>query len=572
MRAVFDLENAGLPVIKGAKGRGREMTFKDLQKLIDSDQQQSEDSPQMKQLLTRLHKKPFYKWKVTEDTHNDYRLRSKDNCCFNHIIGLPIKAGKEYPLFDYERMAFMALEVPSYLNTRRATEEEDQKFTRLRIDVENKVRSEKDNMKKALGDFLHEKEDTLVYPQKVGHLLLLKSAGLGLTTFFLRYIAWLCMKDDQLKGQDIVIITGPREQLSIDLINRLKKLFLPFGITFDTRETTVFLNGVRIRSFPSNNLSAARGLESVAMIFLDEAAFFDKASQSEVVDVIERYAGKSNAKIVLLSTPNRPGDLCHTILSQPFEESFYKVLKLDYRWGENKIYSEEDIRIAKASSSFEREYNLSFSSPEGNVFSHISVDRAVELGSKYPLVINKDAKHSLGCDPGFGSSSFGVCVLEYSDSIIKVVYADEFERSSFNDMVHKIWEIKNMIGVLSNVYIDAANTEFIEAVKQELGENPNWHYIHEKIAWAKKNRLNVSDYMQVVPVSFSQEGASMLSHCKNLIENEDSLIAINPEYDKLISGLKGAIAQEYKLNKSETPYPDLVDAFRLACKFFELKK
>jgi hypothetical protein len=64
----------------------------------------------------------------------------------------------------------------------------------------------------------------------------------------------------------------------------------------------------------------------------------------------------------------------------------------------------------------------------------------------------------------------------------------------------------------------------------------------------------------------------MLSHCKNLVENEDSLIAINPEYDKMIASLKGAIAQEYKLNKAETPYPDLVDAFRLACKFFELKK
>jgi hypothetical protein len=222
-----------------------------------------------------------------------------------------------------------------------------------------------------------------------------------------------------------------------------------------------------------------------------------------------------------------------------------------------------------SSTSFEREYNLSFSSPEGNVFSLKSIDRTVELGNKYPLVINKDSKHSCGVDPGFGSSSFGICVLEYSDSIIKVVYADQFERSSFNDMVHKIWEIRNMVGDLSNVYIDMANVEFIEAIKQELGENPNWQYIHEKIAWA---RLNISNYMQTVPVSFAQEGASMLSHCKNLLENDDSLVAINPKWNKLISGLKGAIAQEYKLNKTETPYSDLVDAFRLACKFFQLKR
>lgn len=55
-----------------------------------------------------------------------------------------------------------------------------------------------------------------------------------------------------------------------------------------------------------------------------------------------------------------------------------------------------------------------------------------------------------------------------------------------------------------------ANTEFIEAVKQELGEDSNWYHIHDKITWTKKNNLNVSDYLQVVPVSFAQEGASML--------------------------------------------------------------
>jgi pimeloyl-ACP methyl ester carboxylesterase len=40
-------------------------------------------------------------------------------------------------------------------------------------------------------------------------------------------------------------------------------------------------------------------------------------------------------------------------------------------------------------------------------------------------------------------------------------------------MVQKIWEIKTMVGELSNVYIDQANVEYIEAVKQELGDK---HY------------------------------------------------------------------------------------------------
>jgi hypothetical protein len=45
---------------------------------------------------------------------------------------------------------------------------------------------------------------------------------------------------------------------------------------------------------------------------------------------------------------------------------------------------------------------------------------------------------------------------------------------------------------LDNVYIDAINTEFIEAVKQELGEDSNWHRIHDKINHCRKEGLNIS--------------------------------------------------------------------------------
>jgi hypothetical protein len=64
----------------------------------------------------------------------------------------------------------------------------------------------------------------------------------------------------------------------------------------------------------------------------------------------------------------------------------------------------------------------------------------------------------------------------------------------------------------------------------------------------------------------------MLTHCKNLLEHEESIIAINPKYEALITSLRGGKAQEYKLNKTETPYSDLMDAFRLAAKYFRLEK
>ena len=40
----------------------------------------------------------------------------------------------------------------------------------------------------------------------------------------LRYIAWLCLRDDKLKGSQMCIVTGPRIDLAITLVERIKGL------------------------------------------------------------------------------------------------------------------------------------------------------------------------------------------------------------------------------------------------------------------------------------------------------------------------------------------------------------
>ena len=70
------------------------------------------------------------------------------------------------------------------------------------------------------------------------------------------------------------IVTGPRIDLAIGLIDRMKKLFqLKLGIIFDTRETVIELNNLKIEAFPSHHLDAMRGLPNVSFILLDEADF-----------------------------------------------------------------------------------------------------------------------------------------------------------------------------------------------------------------------------------------------------------------------------------------------------------
>jgi hypothetical protein len=82
--------------------------------------------------------------------------------------------------------------------------------------------------------------------------------------------------------------------------------------------------------------------------------------------------------------------------------------------------------------------------------------------------------------------------------------------------------------------------------------------------------------MIVVPVPFGVEGAKMLQHAKALMdeteEDGSSLIAIDKRFDKLLTGLRTAVANEYKLDKEQSSFNDLTDAFRLSLIFFKRNK
>jgi len=82
--------------------------------------------------------------------------------------------------------------------------------------------------------------------------------------------------------------------------------------------------------------------------------------------------------------------------------------------------------------------------------------------------------------------------------------------------------------------------------------------------------------MFIVPVPFSVEGARMLQHCKWLLEEKDedgsSLIAIHPSFNKLLTSLRTAVANEHKLDKEQTSNNDILDAFRLSLQFCKRSK
>jgi hypothetical protein len=81
------------------------LTFKDLKKRIIINQQQI-------QSFDKLQDKPFWIWNIEEHKLED--IRTKGECCFNHIIGLPTKEGLEKPIFDYQELLYEALLVTDF--------------------------------------------------------------------------------------------------------------------------------------------------------------------------------------------------------------------------------------------------------------------------------------------------------------------------------------------------------------------------------------------------------------------------------------------------------------------------
>jgi hypothetical protein len=119
------------------------------------------------------------------------------------------------------------------------------------------------------------------------------------------------------------IVTGPRIDLAIALIQRMKRLLAGKGfVVFDFKETVIELNGVKIEAFPSHHLDAMRGLPNVSLILLDEADFFPPGQQQDARDVSEHYIAKSNPYIVMVSSPNAPDGLFEQIEKGTFAFSY----------------------------------------------------------------------------------------------------------------------------------------------------------------------------------------------------------------------------------------------------------
>jgi hypothetical protein len=388
------------------------VTFKDLKKRVTLQAAQQQES----KTLERLHDKPFWIWDIEDHKRED--ARTKGNCCFNHIIGLPTKGKIEKPIFDYEKILYDSL-----------------------LDLDN----EHSNI------LNHTDNQNHTFNFKHKHLWVKKATGLGVTEFFLRLIVWLCLRNDNYKNSQMCIVTGPNIDIAIKLIKRMKALFEPrLHVTFDSKETVLELNGCTIEAYPSNHIDAYRALDNPKFILIDEGDFFRKGEQEDVRHVSERYIAKSDPYIVMVSTPNAPDGLFERIEKEPEETCIYKRRFLDYTYGIGKIYAAEEIDKAKASPSFEREYNLKYLGKIGNVFHTKDIEAAIEMGRRYdPDDFNRVylTSRSMGIDPAWGSSAFGIVVTQWIDNHIQILHAEEYHRPDYNEMLSTSYSLMSKYSV-----------------------------------------------------------------------------------------------------------------------------
>lgn len=520
--------------------------------------------------LKSLRGKPFWIWDKKE--HQQIYSKTDKQCCFNHIVGLPVKGNRKRPLYDYQHDLY-DLTMQKCGDARLTDEQVEEKYG-------------KD------------------YVRRLG-IWIEKATGLGISEFYLRFMAWLATYDDYYRGSDFCIVTGPNVELATDLIERLKDLFAEqLNIRFDESKFEVNLNGVHIQAYPSHNLASMRGLPNVKFILLDEADFFPLGEQKKARAVSERYIGKSNAVVVMVSTPNpdEPEGLYAEMKAQFEEEekkglqhtSIYDRRELPYTVGIGTIFSEAEIKAARLSPSFETEYNLQRGFGLGNLLLPETIEKMIDLGDKFgdnsvnvnetfvgpletfELIMDMNAMYTrkdirfdkplfvptmgstriMGVDGAFGSSKFAIVVVELipTDTVIKVLYADEFERIDYQTALDKCENLVKFYNI-RRVYIDGANPEVVGGIRKLFGEGHDWTLDR------RPDRI-WSGY----PVSFSKEGRPLLAKLQRIATMGN--LAVNRRFNELIIQLRIAKHQAYNLEKVGKTQLDMLDALRLALKHF----
>jgi hypothetical protein len=453
----------------------------------------------------------------------------KGFCCFTHIVGLPYKPGFGHlPWFDYQ------------LEFNRA----------------------KHNSK-----YLRE----------------IKATGLGFSELELYFIGWIAFQR-RLKTSQIPILTGPRIDIAMALIDRLYNILTArhpeIRELIQKTNTKIIIGNTTIEAFPSHHIDAVRALPNPIYILLDEADFFpyDPVDPNNPVKVVERYIPKSNPWIILISTPNLPNGL----YDQMDRDSNlrYKTFRHNYEWGLDKIYDRAQIENAKLSSSFEREFNLKYGAGIGNIFNESWIGLALLKGERLRHIpVTFGTKKAMGLDPAWGSSKFGITKIEYLQytqdtqysNTKRVYFSKGYNREQYDEMLELCYKFIKEDNI-DYTFIDGSQVEFIRSLKAKIGEAVDYE---TQIERATKFNTALSDYMTVIPVLNQKEGPQLIDDAKYWMGQSKTIAIDEIQAPELIAQMRFAKQKETgQLDKTPTSVKlggtlDCLESFLYSLKYFK---
>ena len=338
-------------------------------------------------------------------------------CCYNHFIGLPIKWGRECPIFDYQ------MEIVEKLEKHR-------------------------------------------------YMAILKATGMGITELFLRWTEWMVLRKGhtpEWHNGEVAILVGPSHDKAREMIDRMKRHLRLYdeNTTKEDRGTKsgFELNGIRIKCWPSMNESAVRSLPNPKILLVDEACFFQMLNDKVIRDDVERYEAKSSPHVIMWSTPLKPEGFFYDLWHE--KNNDYIKIALPYTMGIGKIYTKQEIERQKQKGpSIEQEYNLSWGYGSGDIYDIQAIENSIE---RYPI---KDDLHGtqsvLALDPAYGKASkFGIVGMYKKDGKAYLNYCEECKGLSTSEALAKVNAILDTYHY-SHLYIDSAYPDLIAEFRQKI--------------------------------------------------------------------------------------------------------
>ena len=452
--------------------------------------------------------------------NKDLIFDNKD-CCFNHIIGLPVKDFKiqigenqfyrertMLPIFDWQQKIFDA--------------------------------------------FMKEQDN-----------LIIKSTGLGGSALKLRHTAHQICTGYDYNNTQVPIIVGPQKGMAQDMLKRFKDLF-PFEI--EDNKNTCHLNNCELKVLASRNIDSLRGMENPREIFFDEFDFFPETQKDSVLDALLRYGGKSGAKAEAMTTPGKTFGVCYTLLENPGD---FKIMQLPYITGYGSIYSLIQIELQKRKFGFDREYNIMFGGTTGNYFDKVDIELCVD---EYPLTPIKEATTVMGIDSGWASSYFAIVIMSWVRGKIYVMHVERHKNPDPQFMIDRTAELKRDFNVYK-ILSDGADPQWIYRMKSRFKDAPPMEYM--------KNPINAWDYhsvpkeryldMKVVPTTFTQRVMDFLNQDKYVLRNLNRVLRIHKQFPELINALEQVYVKNGRYIKDNSDLNDIVDSFSECIEFFTIK-